>query len=333
MQKILLACLTSLLALGSVASAEPLSKKDYEKRYAAFSGHKKFFKNEKWAMVKFHVVYKLTTAKVTKAMDKEEFRKVKSSSGAYGILKGVTEDDLQQITNQVAERFISRMRDEAGIEILTWSTFADSPNTKKLMKKAQGNEVYSKSQGLGYIVAYDGTPIWNQVIAIVPGGKKLGKELGAHNGMLTMYVDFADTFAEASAWIDKKTIGKSSTYDAVLKGWWVQEHVQWNWGESHEERIVPVVRIRPDLGSQSSWEQATNLGRTSVGGQAYNYYNWSMTLTGAHPDALVSDLSYATSVNAFEGQLPEVLQNRSNKKLNIRRPSKSRPHQNSTAPR
>ncbi|MBP18080.1 MAG: hypothetical protein CMQ21_04220 [Gammaproteobacteria bacterium] len=61
--------------------------KELEKRYATFSGHKKFFDTERWAMVKFHIIYKLTTTKITRAMDKLDFAKVKSSSGAHSILK------------------------------------------------------------------------------------------------------------------------------------------------------------------------------------------------------------------------------------------------------
>ncbi len=275
-------------------------KKELEGRYATFSGHKKFFNKEKWAMVKFHIIYKLTTAKITKAMDKNDYIKSKSSSGSYGILKGINEEDLQNITNQVAENFIKRMGEEAGVEVITWSSFGDSPNTKKIKERAEEREIYSKSQGLGYAVSYEDTPVWNKVIAIIPGGKKLAKELQANNGYLTMYIDFADTEAEASAFVSSTRGG----------GW-----ITHRWSESADQNIVPIIRVKPNLGSQDAWEAATNIGGTMVGGQTELLHSWSMVYAGAEPDELASDLQYAEKIEEFDGQLPQVLSNRKNNKI------------------
>ena len=290
--------LSMCLLLVTVINAQ--DAKDIESRYATFSKHKKFFAKDKWAMVKFQIIYKLTTAKVTKAMDKNDYIKSKSSSGSYGILEGITEEDLQNITDQVAENFIRRMKEEAGVEVITWGSFADSPNTSKIKEKAEERELYSKSQGLGYAMSYDGTPYWNKVIQIVPGGKKLAKELGANNGMLSIYIDFADTEAEASAFVSSKKGG----------GW-----ITHRWSESADQNITPIVRVKPNMGSQNAWEAATSIGGTSVGGQTELLHSWNITYAGAEPDKLASDVQFATKVEAFAGQLPTVLQNRSNNKI------------------
>ena len=292
--------LTTLALLMVFSASKAQDQKDIESRYATFSKHKKFYAKDKWAMVKFQIIYKLTTAKVTKAMDKNDYIKAKSSSGSYGILEGITEEDLQAITDQVAENFIKRMKEEAGIEIVTWSSFADSPNASKIKEKAEERELYSKSQGLGYAMSYDGTPYWNKVIQIVPGGKKLAKELGANNGMLSLYIDFADTEAEASAFVSSKKGG----------GW-----ITHRWSESADQNIIPVVRVKPNMGSQNTWEAATNIGGTSVGGQSELLHSWNITYAGAEPDKLASDVQFATKVEEFAGQLPTVLQNRSNNKI------------------
>jgi hypothetical protein len=134
--------------------------KELEKAYTCFSNHKPYFKaDEKLAMMRMHIVFKLTTAKISKAMSKNDYIKAKSSSGAYGMLSGVSEEDLQKITDQVMENYIKRMKEELGIEVITWSTFKDSPNSKKLKEQAfESRELYSKSQGLGYALSYDDTP-------------------------------------------------------------------------------------------------------------------------------------------------------------------------------
>ncbi|MEQ8580881.1 MAG: hypothetical protein RIC30_06720 [Marinoscillum sp.] len=292
----MLICLMIGSFMWSVTAQDKERVKELEKRYATFSKHKKFYDKDKWSMVRFHIVYKLTTAKVAKSMDKNDYVKVKSSSGAYGILKGVSEDDLQAITDQVARNFMQRMNEEAGIEIITWGSFEGSPNTKKIKEMAMEREVYSKSQGLGYAVSYDGTPVWNKVIQIIPDGKKIAKELDSNNGMLTIYIDFADAVSEASTSVTRK-------------GDWIY------YSESAEQNILPVVRIIPNMQSQNAWEQATNIGFTQFNAQSEQLYTFSMSYMTEDPEYLQSEINYATKVEAFKGDLPEVLANRANNKI------------------
>ncbi len=300
----ILTTLTLCLFVGTLVAQKSSkeTKKMLEKRYACFSGHKPIYKNNNWNMVKFHIVYKLTSAQVSKAMDKNDYQKVKSSSGSYGILTGISEQDLLDITGKVAENFTKRMKDEAGITVKTWSSFKDSKNTAKLVEKADPSpEIYSKSQGLGYCVAVDGTPIWNKVIAIVPGGKKLAKETGGHNGMLTMYIDFAKMEASASAYVSNAT--KSGNY------------MVWKFSEGADQSIVTGVRLVPSMGSQNVWEAATNLGTTMCGVQSEMLHSWSMTYAGGNDENFTSTVPFATDVQEFKGQLPTVLANRSNNKI------------------
>ena len=132
--------------------------------------------------------------------------------------------------------------------------------------------------------------------------------------MLTIYIDFADAQAEATAFVSKKETGRSYSYDG-LGTWTTRTTVEYSWGETAEQNIIPVVRIKPNLGSQNVWEAATNLGSTAVSGQAANYYTFNMTYSGADPGYLASPLPYADKIEAFKGELPEVLQNRQNNKI------------------
>ncbi|MBD80691.1 MAG: hypothetical protein CL840_17385 [Crocinitomicaceae bacterium] len=293
------------LSTFSIAQDKKANKakiKELETQYGCFSSHKAIYKNEKWSMIKFHVVYKITTATVAKAMDKiDGVGKVKSSSGSYGILSGVTEDDLQKITDQVAETFIKRMKEEAGIEVIPWSVFERSEKTQKLKEAAEDPEIYSKSQGLGYCVSYQNTPIWNKVIAIPPGGKKLAKEQGTNIASLVLYIDFADVASNATAYINETSRSAST--------------ITYSYGESAEQSIVAGVRIVPSIGSESSWEAATNVGGTMLSVNTEYLNSWYMGYYGANPNRLTSTVPYADKVEKFEGELPEVLQNRRNKKI------------------
>ena len=288
-----------ILLIGSFSlnaqSKEDKAKiKQLEKEYACFSNHKKFFANEKWQFVKCHIVYKLTTAKVAKSMSKNDYVKAKSSSGAYGILVGIDEADLQRITNKVVENFIARMKNEAGVDITSWSNVANSKNAEKIKELAEDPELYSKSQGLGYAISYDGNPVWNKVITIVPGGKKLAKETGRHNLNFSLYIDFAEAMAEANTYVSSK-------------GDWVY------WGESAEQDVVPIVQLSRNLGSQSVFDEAGNAGSTMISGQSEVLHTFSMS----HVDGkqIRSDVNFATKIESFDGELPAVLENRKNKKV------------------
>ena len=288
----------SLLLTHSVAGQDKEVIKELETHYGVYS-HKKSF-NDKWAMTKFQIVYKLSTAMVAKTMDKGDYAKVKSSAGAYALLSGITEEDLQAITDKVAENFIKRMKEEAGVEILTWSAFEDSKSTKKLKEIAEDPELYNKSQGLALTMTYDGTPPWNKVIAIVPGGKGLSKELGANHANLSMIIDFAAAEAEATAFVKENYSGN---------GW-----VNITYGESQDASLTPILGVRTGLGGSTL--DKGNLANTSVATFTENLYSWYMTaINWGDLDRLASSVPYAESIEEFEGELPELFASRKNNKI------------------
>ncbi len=304
--------------LSPTAQAQKEEIKALEEQYATFSKHKKFLEKDRWAMVRFHIYYKLTTAFTAKDVEKNKQvqAKVKTSSGSYGILQGISEQDLQDITDLVAANFIKRMKEDAGVEIITWGAFKDNPNAQKIVEKAgeDERELFSPSQGLGYAMSYDGTPVWNKVIQIVPGGKKLAKELDANVVNLSFYVDFAQTEADADAWI---SVGRSTTSTVAVPGGWAKETiVPYTLGESAEQRIVPGVRVLPKLGSQAVLEAATDIGYSGVTGHSELLHSFTFIYPWSpNPTRLISPIPYATEVKKFEGQIPEVLQNRRNNKI------------------
>ncbi|MEQ8474263.1 MAG: hypothetical protein RIC35_23910 [Marinoscillum sp.] len=296
--------------LSAQTKEEKAKIKELEKSYMSFSNHKKFFETKRWAMVRFHIIYKVTTAMISEDVEKNNWNslKVSTSAGAYGMLDGVTEADLEGITAQVAENFIRRMQEEAGIEILTWSNFKDNPNVQKIIDEADPeNEIYSKSQGLGYAVSYDGTPIWNKVIQIVPGGKKLAKDLEANVMNLSFYVDFAQTEAEAKATI---SIGKRT----IVDGQW---GVPYTLSKEANMSVLPGVRVIPKLGSQSAFEGATDIGYSGVTGHTEVLHTFTFLENPGTETAsrLTSGIPFAMEVIKQEGEVPAILQNRKNNKI------------------
>lgn len=298
--------LSFLTSLSAQTKEEKAKIKEFEESYASFSNHKKFFVNQKWAMVRFHIIYKLTTAMISQDVEKDNWNslKVSTSAGAYGMLDGVTEADLEQITAMVAENFIKRMKDEAGIEVLTWSDFKDHPSAEKIIEKQDEDiEIYSKSQGLGYAISYDGTPVWNKVIQIVPGGKKLAKDLEANVMNLSFYVDFAQTEAEAKASI---SVGNRPFLDD-------QWGVPYTLSKEANISILPGVRVIPKLGSQAAFEGATDIGYSGVTGHSEVLHTF--TFLSQTIGRLTSALPFADEIVKQEGEIPAILQNRKNKQI------------------
>lgn len=288
----------TLLFIGAMVACTALAQdkkemKQLEQDYAAFTGHKKVFDHDQWSMCKFSVVYKLTSSMVAADMEKNSDFKVKSSSGAYAMLNGISEEDLQRITDKVGETFIQRMKEEAGVTINTWSSFKDNEHTDKLKESAEDREQYSKSQGLAYAMSYDQTPHYNRVIALVPDGKKLAKSLDGAVAELTLVVDFADMIASADADIKYKGF---NTYTLTEKA---------------AQRMVPLVRVTPKIGSQATWEAATDIQGTSV--KAHDEYGYMFSV--GLPFDVVSEVNYVESVKKNEGTLPTILANRRNNKV------------------
>lgn len=275
--------------------------KELEKKHAAFTGHPKFYKKSDWALCKFSVVYKLTSAMTASATEKNGYGagnvKLKSSSGAYAVLNGLSENDLQNITVDLGKRFVQRMKEEAGVNVKTWSEFSDNERTEKLKESAEDQELYSKSQGLAYALTYDGAPHYNRVIVLVPGGKKLAKSIDAAVSEVTIVVDFAEMLAKAEAEIKYQgTSGYYSTYKI---------------SESTEQEMSPGVRITPKIGSQATWEAATDIQGTSVKAHDELGYMFTVGLT----EDVVSKVNFVESAEASDGTLPEVLMNRRNNKI------------------
>jgi hypothetical protein len=288
---------------GYLMAQDKKEMKKLEKEYAAFTGHKAFFKNQEWAMCKFTVVYKLTTAMTAKDMDKSKAvgAKVKASSGAYGMLAGVSEDDLQVITDNIAKKFIERMKAEAGVDITTWSAFKDSKNTEKIVSTQEDRELYSTSQGLAYAMSYDGTPHYNRVIVLVPGGKKIAKELKKNVMEFTLYVDFADALATAHA--DVHVTGSSTTGNTTT--------TYFTWSEGGDQKLYPGVRITRNMGSQSTIEVATSIGTTTIKGHNEVGNMFSVGLL----NDIVSNIPFVEKIEEKEGEVPEILKNRRNNKI------------------
>lgn len=301
--KITSTALALILSIVSTSYAQDKKEmKDLEKDYAAFTGHKKFYEVDNWNMCKFTVVYKLTSAMTASATDKNDYGagKVKTSatSGAYAILNGLTDDDLQNITNKVAQTFIERMKKEAGVEIKTWSSFKDNKNTEKLLDIAEEDlELYSRSQGLAYAVPYDNTPHYNRIIVLIPGGKKLAKDLNGAVGEMNIIVDFADMLAEAEAKVKYAgSFGNTTTY---------------NLSETADQKMYPGVRIAPNIGSQAALETGQNIQGTKI--LAHDELG-SMFSVGLVHD-VTSDQNFVQSVDKNEGEIPAILANRRNNKM------------------
>ncbi len=269
--------------------------KAIEKEFGMYTSHSQFYKNKEWALCKFSIVFKLTTAMTTTALvnNKAIAVKVKSTSGAYAILNGLTEADLQAITNRVAENFIKRMKEESGVNIATWSSFKNSKNTEELMEAREDREIYSKSQGLAYAMTYDSTPHYYRMIVYVPGGKKLAKELNKNVMEVCMYIDFADVVATATA--DIRT----------GYGYYV-------WSKGADQKMDPGVRLRFNLGSQAAVaELGTNMSTTCIKGHDNYGYMFSMGFT----KDIVSSLPFVDKIEPSKGKIPEVLSNRRNNKI------------------
>ena len=303
MKSIIYILIISIGFSGQLLAQDKKEMKKLEKEYTAFTGHKKFFKTTEWAMCKFTVVYKLTTAMTAIARDKstQARAKVKSTSGSYGMLAGVSEVDLQKITDNVAKKFMERMKAEAGVDITTWSAFKDSKNTAKLIAKQEDRELYSKSQGLAYAMSYDETPHYNRVIALIPGGKKIAKELKKNVAEFTLYVDFAHALATAHA--DVKVTGSSTSGNTTTTFFTITE--------GGNQKLYPGVRIVRNLGSQSAIEMATSIGTTGVKGhnEVGNIFYEGLT------NDVVSTLPFVEKVEVVEGEVPEILKNRRNNKI------------------
>jgi hypothetical protein len=254
--KITSTILVLTLSAGAVAFAQDKKEmKQLEKDYAAFTGHKKIYEADNWNMCKFTVVYKLTSAMTASSTDKNDYGagkvKASASSGAYAILNGLSEEDLQKITDHVAQTFIERMKKEAGVDVRTWSTFKDNKHTDKIIEMAEEDrEIYSRSQGLAYAVSYDESPHYNRIIVLVPNGKKLAKDLGGAVGEFTIVVDFAEMLAEAEAKV--KYAGSSSST------------VTYNLTETVDQKMYPGVRIAPNIGSQAALETGKNIQGTKI---------------------------------------------------------------------
>jgi len=284
------------------ANGKPLEGKDeikaIEKEYGMWTSHGKFYKNKEWAMCKFSVVYKLTTSMTAKAMakSKDDAMKVKTSSGAFAILNGISEADLQKTTDMVAQNFIKRMKDEAGVNVSTWNSYKSSKNTDDLREEQEDKEIYSKSQGLAYAMTYDSTPHYNRVIVFIPGGKKLSKELNKNVMEMCLYIDFADVVATAAANIS--SVEGISTITYTLS-------------KETDQKMYPGIRLVPNLGSESPGEIGKNLSTTNIKGHDHYGYMFSIGLL----NELVSPLEFVDKIEPSDGKLPAVLSNRRNNKL------------------
>lgn len=297
MKSLLLFSLSLLISISTQAQSKK-EIKDFEYVNGA-TVHKKFYDNDEWAICKFSIIYKLSTASVAKDMakNKEVGAKVKSSSGAYAMLEGVSEADLQVITNKVAENFIKRMKDEAGVSIVGWSEIKNASNTDKLLESAEEKEIYSKSQGLAYAMTFQDAPHYNRVVVLIPGGKKLSKEIDKHVVEVSMIIDFADVVAEADAVVN--ITGRSSTA------------ISYEWGESADQKIYTGVRLMGNIGGNDAGEANLSLATTKL--FAHDKYGYYFGISGGV--GYVSDVSFADSIEKNEGEVPAILANRRNNKI------------------
>jgi hypothetical protein len=287
-----------ILASGQLFAQSKKEIKDFESTYAA-DIHKKFVNNPDWAMCKLSIIYKLSTANLDKAVveNKELNSKVKTSSGAYAMLNGVSEEDLQAITDKVAQSFIKRMKDEAGVNVTTWSEIKKAKNINKLLGEAEDREIYSKSQGLAYAMSYEETPHYNKVIVLIPGGKKLSKEIDKQVMELQLIIDFAEVTSESNAYIQVTDRSPST--------------ISYAYGKSADQKIYTGVRLLTNIGSQNTWEAATDNTRTGIKGHdLYGYYFFV-----GPANNIISDVAFAKKIEPNEGNIPEVLDNRKNNKI------------------
>lgn len=301
MKPLLLLSVASLICATNSMSQDKKAMKQLEKQYGAFTNHKKVFQQDEWATCKFSLVYKLTTAMTATSVDKKDYGggkvKAKTSSGAYAVLSGVNESDLQAITEKVGERFAQRLKDEASIALKTWSAFSDAKHTAKLKEMEEDRESYSRSQGVSLAFSVDGAPHYNRVITLIPGGKKLSKEIEAAVSEITLIFDFAEMLATAEA---KVKYGGSSAYS-----------VTYNISETTDQQIIPGIRLTPKIGSQAATEAATDIQGTQVKVQDELGYMFYVGL----PQDIVSRANYVESIEESDGAIPAVLQNRRNNRM------------------
>lgn len=62
----------TLLFIAGIYAQDKKEMKELEKQYMAFTDHKQFYKNKEWAMCKFSIVYKLSTAMTAKDVAKNK---------------------------------------------------------------------------------------------------------------------------------------------------------------------------------------------------------------------------------------------------------------------
>lgn len=129
-----------------------------------------------------------------------------------------------------------------------------------------------------------------------------------------MYIDFAEMLSEANAWVSSKRGISSYSYDG-LGTWTTRTPITHTWGESADQGIKTGVRLSPNMGVQGSWEAATTLGGTEFKGQSPLLHSFYIGMNGSNAGDFVLPLPFADKVEEFKGEIPAILNNRMNKKV------------------
>ena len=281
---LLLAC--ALLAAAPIANAQDgkkIKRKDalFAKPYA----HKKIWKAQKWSFTKFAIHYKVVATEV--AMGGKSNQNVTARS--WAMLEGVSEETMQRITDNFADKFKKRMNAEFGIEVEYWNDIRDSKNVAKVVEKQDEKVFMHKGRGALLTSTADKGPWYKRVGGFIPGGKKLAKERGGAAAEMDLIIDFAAF---------ETTINTTKDY-----GW------QYNTITTNvKQGIVPVLHVTPmQIANTAPHAASTVVAMNEVGYMCY--------FTLQKP--VESTLVYNTDITTHDGEMPSIMK----RKFNVMKPN------------
>ncbi len=197
---------------------------------------------------------------------------------------------MKEIEVEFTKRFRAKLSSEMGLTTKTWNDIKGAAASQKVRDKEDPKTHMKKSEGAAVIVTADDGPFFHRVGAFAPGGKKLGKEVNAALIEVDIILDFA---------LFETSIASTKSYG-------------WNTSSINtrvQQGIAPVLMVAPMFGGTMDMRASKWTGSNMQSGGIY-------TATVAQKAPLMSEHTFASSVETHSGEMPAIM----SRKFNLSKP-------------
>ncbi len=205
----------------------------------------------------------------------------RTTAKAWAILEGVSEETLQEISDEFAASFAKKIA-SMGIEMKDWNEITSTSNYEKVNEKAIEKQKSNPSTGYIDIMTANKGPHVKPIVGnpgIWGALAKVGKDFGGNAITYDINIDFARFDIDAKRW---RSAGYGSGYEFETT--------------SAEANVLPQISIEAFNGAEGLGVVPTNF--TMIG----KYGEASIISLGKN---IYVPVNYATDIATYQGKMPE----------------------------